>query len=119
MISAHVVGADVASASFLASASTVGPKTNAIRRTYSHLLVGMVQARAPRRRGHYASTIGVDEDGNVGSDDPASARHEFGFHGVDSRGHHYNQGPHAHYGPGADAIDGPFVGALEAMVDTL
>lgn len=119
MMDVRVVGADTTSASLALAAVTVGPKLNSLRRTYGLRLVAMVQARAPRRTGAYAASIGIDSDGNVGSDHPAAARLEFGFHGVDSRGHHYNQSPHAHYGPGADAIDTPFALAAEALVDTL
>jgi hypothetical protein len=119
MMAVQVVGAKAAAVSFARSAATVEPKLKAIRRTYANVLVGMVQARAPRRTGAYAASIGADEEGNVGSDHPASARLEWGFHGVDSLGRRYNQGPQAHYGPGADQIDAPFTVAVGAMVETL
>lgn len=119
MMNVRVIGADAAASSFLRSAALVEPKSQAIRRTYGQVAVRMVQSYAPRRTGAYAASIGVDEDGNIGSDHPASARLEWGFHGVDSLGRRYNQGPRPHYGPAADAIETPFVAAYEAMASDL
>ncbi len=119
MMGVRVIGADAASASFAASAATIGPKTTALRNTYAARLAAMVQSRAPRRTGAYAASIGVDSDGNVGTNHPAAGRLEFGFHGVDSLGRRYNQSPQAHYGPAADVVTAPFMAAAEALVDTL
>ena len=119
MMRVQVIGAQAAAASFAQAAATVGPRTNAIRRTYAHRTAALAASRAPRRTGAYAASIGVDEDGNVGSNHPASARLEWGFHGVDSLGRRYNQGPRPHYGPAADAIEGPYGMAFEALVRTL
>lgn len=52
---------------------------------------------------------------DVGTDDPAGYRHEFGFVGVDSRGRAYHDPPHPHFLPALYAVKPLFEAAIERL----
>jgi len=110
-----VTNASAVAASFADDAAVVGPRSAAIARQYRHILAAAVVSRAPRKTGRYAASIHVTEEG-VGTAAPQAHRLEVGFHGTDSLGRSYNQGPHAHFGPGADLLERPFTEALEHVI---
>lgn len=55
----------------------------------------------------------------VGTNAPQGRRLEFGFHGVDSLGRHYDQPPYPHVGPAVDAVAPRFANELERAVHGL
>ena len=72
-----------------------------------------VQRLAPRRTGHYASTIGLFDQSRgdtyswvIGTSEPYGARLELGFFGADRLGRQYAQAPRPHFGPVADVLPG-------------
>lgn len=93
------------------------------------LLQSRVKAHASGRpgpnapTGHYRRSISrqiskgkLSARGEVGTNAPQGRRLEFGFHGVDSLGRHYNTGPFPHFGPAMDETEGPFNEKIAAAV---
>lgn len=98
---------------------------------YGHLLRTQVMRNASGRpgpnviTGDYRRSITVEfireQAGSsvsavIGSNNPQARRLEFGFHGEDSLGRHYNQAPLPHFGPAFDFISPQFETALRSSL---
>jgi hypothetical protein len=129
VIGVAVAGASAVSASFAAGAAKAGPATSRKVRHFGMLLQTRVRANASGRPGPNAPTgdyrrsiahehqaTGDHATSYVGTNAPQGARLEFGFHGEDSLGRHYDQPPYPHFGPAVDQIEGPFEAAMTTIV---
>lgn len=88
-----------------------------LRRHHAALLAAAAAARAPRgATGKYVASIKSDARGNAGTSHPAANRLEFGFHGVDSLGRRYDQGPRAHWLPALKQIEQQYFDAVDHAV---
>lgn len=114
----HASGIDVVASQFSRSAVNVSTGVASLRRHYAHLLATRAAALAPRRTGHYASTFQSDDD-SAWTDEPYAARLEYGYHGPDSLGRLFSQGPRAHWGPATDATEEQFDNAVFALIGAI
>jgi hypothetical protein len=55
-------------------------------------------------------------EAEVGTNAVQGPRLEYGFHGTDSLGRHYDQPPYPHFRPAADEIEPQFVEAVEQAI---
>lgn len=102
----------------------VAPKARSILRHYAELVRSDVIARAAGQLDvtDYTSTIhvayGADSRwlrADIGTDDPAGYRHEFGFVGTDVLGRHYHDRPRPHFGPALDRYAAAFEAAIAEL----
>ena len=127
---AKVVGAGVVAAELVTHADSVDKRFDIVVRRNGQLLKTKIQANASGRPGPNAPTgdyrrswnLRVSKEGGfivatVGTNRPQARRLEYGFHGVDSLGRHYNQPPYAHVGPAMDWIEPRFFAEMEAVID--
>lgn len=125
-----VVGSERIVLDFLNGAKGVDPQLTKLVRHHGHLLRTRVMRRASRRpgpnvvTGDYRRTIGVRFTNNrgehvaeVGTNAPQGRRLEFGFHGVDAIGRHYNQPPYPHFGPAMDETRPGFLAGIEGILE--
>lgn len=128
MIGVAVVGAKQVEARFVTGAKKAGPAASKKVRHFGLLLQTRVRANASGRPGPNAPTgdyrrsishehqaTGDVASSYVGTNAPQGRRLEFGFHGVDSLGRHYDQPPYPHFGPALDQVSGPFETALRQV----
>lgn len=118
------VGAVELAVGFEQWGADVVPKARSIVRHYAELARSDVVARASGQMDvtDYTATIHVQygQDArwlraDIGTDDPAGYRHEFGFVGVDVLGRSYHQGPRPHFGPALDRYAGLFESAIAGL----
>jgi hypothetical protein len=127
-----VVGAEAVALGFLRAGPETDREVRRLVQHHGHLLRTRVMRNASGRpgpnviTGDYRRSIQVQfsEAGGqyaamVGTNAPQGARLEFGFHGQDSLGRHYNQPPYPHFGPAIDQATPEFLAALEAMIGRL
>lgn len=125
----RVVGADLAAAQLLARVAAVDTVVREVVRSQGEQMQQAIKAAASGRpgpnviSGEFRGGIALDVDGGPGhasatvsSDAPQAYRLEFGFHGADSLGRHYNQPPYPSFGPGFDATAPGFPVAVAAAV---
>jgi hypothetical protein len=117
-VEVHTIGASEAAKGLTDAAATIPLRLAALTAHYAQVGALYAQRLAPRKTGHYATTIEADATG-FGSDAPQAHRLEVGFHGADSLGRVYNQGPRPHFGPAADAAGAEFWAAVDAFMDEL
>lgn len=129
VVSARVYGTRLIEREFRTIAATADAKILAAVTKHGQLLQTRVMANASGRPGpnvvtgdyRRSITLRVFRNGGmavavVGTNKPQGRRLEFGFHGVDSLGRHYNQPPYPHFGPAMDVTEGPFIRELEALI---
>lgn len=127
-----VVGARETAASFRAGMAEIAASLRWAMSDYGKTLQEGVRAHASGRpgpnviSGAYRSSIGYVLSGSgpvvsveVGSDQPYGRRLEFGFHGTDSIGRLYDQGPFPHFDPALDESADSLGLALTLMVGAL
>lgn len=115
-----------------AAGALVQARAAKLVRHHGILLQTQVKANASGRPGPRAPTgdyrrsidlrVGVDNGAvvaQIGTNRPQGRRLEFGFHGVDSRGRHYDQPPYAHFGPALDKIGPKFEADLADLAGDL
>lgn len=131
MIRTYVLGADRVASSLVRVANVeVGARVERAVRVSGQLLRTKIKAHASGRPGPNAPTgdyrrswgpgrvrrdagrISVE----VGTNAPQGRRLEYGFHGVDSLGRHYDQQPYPHVGPAVQEIRPEFARRLEQAV---
>ena len=131
-VGASIVGARSISLSFLAASRESDQKIAAVVKHHGHLLRTRVMAKASGRpgpnviTGDYRRSITVVfshaegmHTATVGTNNPQARRLEFGFHGQDSLGRHYNQPPRPHFGPALDEIEPGYLAGLESALESL
>jgi hypothetical protein len=97
---------------------------------HGQLLQTRVRAKASGRpgprvqTGDYRRSIALDvfrkvksAEAHVGTNKPQANRLEYGFHGADSLGRHYNQAPLPHFGPALDEIGPAFIEECGTILD--
>lgn len=123
---------------WLKLAATTTAKVSAVVRHHGHLLHSRVKREANQPRtnlrpssspqgprlltGDYNRSIvldvartGASTVANVGTNKVQGPRLEFGFHGVDSLGRHYDQQAYPHFGPAFDETAPAFAAAVQAV----
>lgn len=123
-----ISNAGFVAAEFAADSVVVREGTRATLIHHGQLLQTRVMAKASGRpgpnivTGDYRRSIGLEEifapgitAVSVGTNAPQGARLEFGFHGTDSLGRHYDQPPYPHFGPAVDEIVPGLVKDLEKV----
>lgn len=123
-----VTGARVLAAEFRGKSKEIPVVMDRTIRFHGRLLTTRVKANASGRPGPNAPTgdyrrsisLQVTKTGGmtialVGTNKPQGRRLEYGFHGVDSLGRHYNQPPYPHFGPALDATVPGFVANMEKV----
>lgn len=131
-VSIQLVGDQEVAAEFNRMAKAVAPELRKSTATYGHLMVTRIRQNASGRPGPNVITgdyrrswqviirgSGQTATAEVYSDSPFWQRLEYGFHGVDSLGRHYDQGPFPHVGPAVDYIVPLWVSDLERIVNRL
>lgn len=97
---------------------------------WGHMLETQIKRNASGRPGPNAPTgnyrrswntrlsrVGGLRMATVGTNMPQARRLEYGFHGVDSLGRHYDQPAYPHVGPAVDAITPQFASDLAQIVE--
>jgi hypothetical protein len=128
-VSYVLIGADAVSGSLRAAAAEVSAELPNKVRHFGQLLRTRVMANASGRPGPRAVTGdyrrswvqefkggATSPTSIVGTSAPQGRRLEFGFHGVDSLGRHYNQPPFPHARPAFDATAPEFEAAVNDLV---
>jgi hypothetical protein len=128
-----VVGDRIIEAEFEAAARKVGPAIKATTTMYGQLMLNQIRANASGRPGPNVITgdyrrswqLTTRGRGNsqaeseVWTNAPQFLRLEYGFHGVDSLGRHYDQPPFPHVAPAVDQIAPLYYAALGVVVERL
>lgn len=127
-----VVGDYKVEAEFEGMARKLGPAVRKSTVHYANLTLTAIRRNASGRpgpnviTGDYRRSWGVtfvggfdESTAEIGTDAPQFRRLEYGFHGVDSLGRHYDQPPYPHLGPAIDYITPLWIADLERIVNTL
>lgn len=133
LFSIITVGDRIVEAEFEAAARKVGPAIKRTTTMYGHLLLNQIRANASGRpgpnvitgdyrRSWQMTTFGRGEsqaESQVWTDAPQFMRLEYGFHGVDSLGRHYDQPPFPHVAPAVDKYAPLYYAELGVVVSRL
>lgn len=127
-VSFQVIGARVIAAEFLGASREIPKIAERMTRVHGQRLVTKIKANASGRPGPNAPTgdyrrswtLQVTSRGGftiaiAGTNRPQGRRLEYGFHGVDSLGRHYNQPAYPHVGPAIDAVEPGFLADMEKV----
>lgn len=122
--------ARVVSAEIKAQATDVAERGRVIVQQQGQQLQTRVRGKAsgrpgPRAQtGDYRRSIALEvfsttksSEARVGTNKPQGRRLEYGFHGADSLGRHYNQAALPHFGPAFDEQSPLFVAACDGLLD--
>lgn len=123
LVTIKTLGAVELAADMTTWAGTLGPKAVSITRQYAALVkaaaIGLAasQMEVTDYKIQYVTTSGSRWiRGDVGTDDPAGYRHEFGFIGVDLSGRSYHDRPRPHFGPALDRYALAYEQAIAGLV---
>jgi hypothetical protein len=133
MIDVKVVGDRVVASSLISTTKVVDQRVRKAVRFGGQMLRTRIMRNASGRPGPNAPTgdyrrswgpgrvtsYGGQYSVEVGTNAPQGRRLEYGFHGVDSLGRHYDQRPYPHVGPAVEATAPTFANELEKAVRDL
>lgn len=125
-------GIGVVAASFTTASRILEARTSASVAHWGHMLETRIKRNASGRPGPNAPTGNYRRSWNtrlsrqnglrmasVGTNMPQAQRLEYGFHGTDSLGRHYDQPAYPHVGPAVDSITPEFAADLQRILSTL
>lgn len=122
---AGVGGAKEWAADLLQAAADVELGNAAVIKATGDELLGLIKSRAPvGDSGDYRESWKAEPSSHAGettvsvyTEAAQAARLEYGFHGTDSLGRHYDQPPQSHQRAGNDAVYPQVPVALQAVID--